>query len=288
MVPALRGQRSATIHRLGLLDDGEWDRTSPVTVGTDGLLPTVREIAAHLILTDEAILSARTLIARIRSGGDHRWDAAEIERRAAQTPGQLLASLATSRDRMARLASSSIRMAGGRPLRGTTGRQPLEQWWCRRVLHEWLHEQDIADATGGQGDLPVAHVASVLTDAVLRDLPFTALPRADLPTGIVRLMVDTSPRLAPDDGIPVAMPGRRTWSVDFARKHFGPRVVGIPDATVWLQAAGLAFLAGSRRQVDELAPFLLRVEGDRDLARGLLDVVSGSGLMAGEGVMAVG
>ena len=288
VVPALRGQRSATIHRLALLDDTEWDRTSPVVVGSDGMLPTVRELAAHLVLTDEAVLSARNLVTRIRAGGDHRWDDAEIQRRAEQTPGQLLAALATARDRVTRLASSSIRMAAGMPVRSAAGRQPLEQWWSRRVVHEWLHEQDIVAATGGAGSFPVAHVANVLAASILRDLPLGALPRADMPTGMVRLLVDVSPRVDAAEGIPPAPPGRRTWSVDFARKHFGPRVAGIPDATVWLHARGLGLLAGGRRAPEELAPRLLRMEGDEALAATFLTLLHGCVVASGEGAAAVG
>jgi hypothetical protein len=109
---------------------------------------------------------------------------------------------------------------------------------------------------------------------------------------VVRLVIDEHPSLAQPTvgapsaqlgevppvllgGVPPAQPGRHTWSVDFARRHFGPRVTAMPDATAWLHVTGLALLAGGRQSRVELESQLLIIDGDAHLAGSLLDAIAG-------------
>ena len=278
LIAALRTQRGATIHRLAALDEAAWGCPTPLAPGPDGSPPTVAAVAAHLVLADEVALGPRPVLARLLGRDDHRWDAASIARLAALTPGELLAALARRGETLARLANATAGAAGRVPVRGSLGRQPLLLWWYRRILHEWLHEHDIAVATGGATSTPTPDVAEVLAAAVLHALPAAALPHVPVTTGTVRLLVDVAPVQPPDDAeLPPPAAGRRTWGFDFARKQYGPRVVGLPDASVWLHASGLALVAGHRTSWRDLPPAQLRIVGQHDLAAELLDTVENAG-----------
>jgi hypothetical protein len=152
-------------------------------------------------------------------------------------------------------------------LRGPFGRQPLLQVLAMRVVHEWLHERDLAAAQGTAAPPPDEAVAELLADVVLCALPVATLPRVRREQGVVRLEVAIHP--GPEGG----PPRQRVYSVDFARRQYGPRVMATPDATVSLTAEGLVLLATHRSSSDDPA-LGLRVTGARDLAAAVVDAIT--------------
>ena len=206
---------------------------------------------------------------------EHRWDVGQITPLAESTPGELLAALARRGETVVRVAAGAASAMTPLTMRGWSVSSSVLDRWPRRVVHEWLHESDIASV---DGDVPVPRMAvgDLLISSVLRTIQLQVLPQTQTAAGVVRLVIDPHPSLAePSDVVPPAHHGRRTWSVDFARRHYGPRVTALPDATVWLHVTGLALLAGGRLSREALESRWLVIDGNADLAWELLDGVAG-------------
>lgn len=260
-VTALRRQRAATLARLAQLPDRSWD--APCLHDW-----RIRDVAAHLIALDEASVRGRLVQAMNASGSRLEVEAGNqgsLARWADRSPAELLDALEQWGNRLARLVDRLPSAALRLPFRGPYGRQPLLFVPYRRVLDGWVHECDVAWATDPTGDrepvIPDPGVPDVLAAAVLASLPHLALPRAPRTSGVVRLVVNT------------AEEQWRTWSVDFARRQYGSRVVARPDAVVRTDALTLALLAEARWSWAEQPRDRISVEGDEDIAAALLDVV---------------
>lgn len=221
------------------------------------------------------------------------WHDGGVAAWANASPGEVLAALAHHGDRVAALVRATPSAAVNVAAPGSQGRrQFLLQALCRRVFHEFAHCDDMAAAAGVVDDLkePSRPVAAALAFTVLQRLPVQVLPAVAADAGVVRLVVDP----AAADGCPpqlrhaaVAQPlppalsaappftcGRQTWGLDFARKHYGPRVSARPDAVVVATVGSLALLHAGRRAWRELAPAQLSITGDLELAALLLDAVA--------------
>lgn len=270
-------QRESLLRRLAALDDAQWDLICPApspptdVVRLDEPQRSIREVVAHLLVVDTMVLSG----ASPRPGVQRRldapgaWDLRRIQPLAAAPPADLLSQLATSGKRFGRLVDSAPAPLRRIPVRGPFGRQPLAQLITRRVLHEWLHEHDIAAAaadTSTTGPLPTSvGVAAALADALLQLLPADVLPRTGGDAGVVRLVLE----LGED---PAGGVRRIIWGLDFGRRQYGPRVVRPADATIRTHAATLALLAHGRS--DRLGQeSCVDVEGDAELAAGLLQAL---------------
>jgi uncharacterized protein (TIGR03083 family) len=269
-VAALREQRQATLQRLAALDVADWDL--PCLPGWQ-----VRDVVAHLLAVDEATMTGR-LVRPLLGATDRRaferWNDEALLRWRGADPEMLLAGLARWGERVQRFVRTTPAVAGRLPIRGPFGSQPLLFLAYRRVLDEWVHNEDIAAVTTSvQGPVRTEHTAAVaesLADAVLGTLPMLSLPRVQRPVGAVRLVID----LVLPGGSPAQVPlAPRVWGVDFARHHYGPRVTTDPDATVRLSAAALALIAEDRVRWQDLAEPWITIEGDKALAEQLLDAV---------------
>lgn len=169
---------------------------------------------------------------------------------------------------------------GGRRLRARLGRTPRLLWGLaiaaapgRRltlaealacyVQREWATLADPLDdrdeASGGIV-LPPGPASLVITDAALARLPVEVLPHAAPRVGVVRLEVAPLPESAPI----------RWWGVDFARKHYGPRVTALPDARVEVWGGALARILDGAVDWQVLEGHGLAIEGDRELAAACL------------------
>lgn len=261
VVAALRSQRRATLTRLARLPDRGWD---------DLCMPgwRVRDVAAHLVALDEAAVTGR-LVQAMRGAGDRveldHWNDVELAQWAHRSPSELLDALEQAGRRLARLAGRLPSAALQVPFRSRYGRQPVLFVLYRRVLEEWVHECDVAWATGSSDDREPAPAADgvpdVLAAAVLAGLPHLALPRSARTSGVVRLVVNTGEEQW------------RTWSVDFARRQYGSRVAARPDAVVRTDALTLALIAEARWSWSEQPRDRISVEGDEEIAAALLEVV---------------
>ncbi len=169
---------------------------------------------------------------------------------------------------------------GGRLLRARLRRTPRLVWGLllasgpgRRltlaealacyVQREWA---TLADPLGDRDEapgglvLPPAPAGLVITDAALARLPVEVLPHAAPRVGVVRLEVAPLPGAAPI----------RWWGVDFARKHYGPRVTALPDARVEVWGGALARILDGAVDWQALEGRGLAIEGDRELAAACL------------------
>jgi hypothetical protein len=275
LIAAVYAQREATLRRVATLPDRGWDLPCPVPATPEGVVRLdvpvrrVRDLVAHLIVVDELVLRGgplRSWMNLRRLGSSGTWDPHQIRPLAQRSPTDLVTLLARRGERFAQLAAAAPAAVGHLPLRGPFGRQPLLHTVARRVVHEWLHERDLGVAQGLAAKDPARVVGEAIADTVLSGLPATTLPHLALDRGVVRLQLTLEP-----DG-PTPAPPRR-WSVDFARRQYGPRVTAAPDATVCMTATALGLLATHRATPAE--PDLgLRIDGDADLAGALLDAIT--------------
>lgn len=275
IITGLSQQRESLLRRLAMLDDRSWDLVCPApaappdVVRLDEPQRTVRQVVAHLLVIDQMVLRGGALRTfGGRHGLDHPggWDLRRVQPLAAAPPAELVSLLAQRGARFARRIDAAPAPLRRIPVPGAFGRQSVAGLVTRRILHEWLHEQDIAAATApGAAPSAGAAVAEAIADAVLQLLPTEVLPRTGLETGVIRLVLD----LGPD-----AAPSRRTiWGLDFARRQYGPRVLARPEATIRLRATTLALLAHGRSDRLDDRP-CADVEGDPALADVLLQALT--------------
>lgn len=273
IVAGLAAQRDATVRRLAALPEPAWTLPCPLPAPVPGLgVPRVRDLVVHLVLGDECLASTRRLVgsdAARRLDRARRWDAAALQRFDAAATADLVDRLLDGGDRLLRIVGATPAVVGRLPIRGRG--LPVLRLLAMRVVHEWVHEHDIALATGVPGPVatqPAPDVAGVLTYALLERVADRVLPRIDRSSGVVRLVVDPEPSA---DAVPA---GRLTWNVDFARRQFGVRVTATPDAKIETTAAALALLLARRLDWRAATPDHLRVSGDAELADALLGGLS--------------
>lgn len=279
LIAAVYEQRESTLRRVATLSDEQWETVCPSprvprdVIRLEAPSRRVKDLVAHLIVVDEMAMRGGALLSwagmrRLESPG--AWDQRRITPLTDLSVTELVTLLARRGERFGHLASAAPTAVAHLPVRGPFGRQPLLQVVGRRVLHEWLHEGDIAAGQGHQRrGLPARPVAEVLADAVLGGLHAATLPRVTLAAGVVRLLVDVEEGGSTD----VSAPGRRVWSVDFARHQYGPRVAAAPDATVRTSASALALVANGRASWGDDAA-ALEVTGDVAMAWELLDEIA--------------
>lgn len=264
---AVHLQRERTVALLEGLGPGDWDRPC---------LPrwAVRDVAAHLVASDQASITGAIVRPLILAAGDRsvveRWNDQAVLRWRDCAPEELTAALRRWGGRTERLARLVPAAASRLPLHTPYGRHPVVFLLYLRVWDEWVHEQDVRWALGDARDgftAPPLPIAEALADMVLAVLPRRRLPEVSARVGVARLVVD----LAPPDGPTSARPV--VWGVDFARRQYGTRVTAAPDAEVRLHAGALALLLASRVDWRAWEPELLTVQGDRELAAALLDAV---------------
>lgn len=274
LVCATYEQREALLRRMARLSDAAWDRPCPVPNPPAGVVRleeprrAVRDVVAHLLLIDKMVLRGGALrawsgIRRLEHPG--AWDLRRIEPLAALDVAELVTLLARHGERFGRLIGGAPAALRRVPVSGPFGRLPLSSLVGRRVLHEWLHEHDIAVATHSGVPVMSAAVSGVAADAVLQLLPVVGLPGMALEQGVVRVVVTC--------GAAQGRSVRRIWGIDFARRQYGPRVVRPADAVIRVDAATLALLTNGRgeRVAQTACP---DVSGHADLGLQLLEAWS--------------
>ncbi|MPZ73079.1 MAG: hypothetical protein GEU74_07580 [Nitriliruptorales bacterium] len=279
---AVAEQRQSLLRAVATLPDDAWDVVCPNPAAAQGVVRldepvrTVRDLVAHVCVVDGLSLGAnpvRPWDALWRLEMPSGWDRRRVMPFLDLSPSDLLGVLARSGDRVVRMVSATPPAMGRLPVTGPFGRQPLVQLVTQRVLHEWLHERDVVDAIAGgpprRVPSPQPAVAEAIVDVILAMMPEQVLPRADADGGVVRLIIDIDSGASNDDGVVGA---RRVWAADFARRHYGPRVVVSPDATVRMDAATLALLTNGRWDRVGWGNCVM-IDGDEALGKLLLDAI---------------
>jgi uncharacterized protein (TIGR03083 family) len=257
VLEAIRGQRARTLALLEPLSVEQWE--IEVTPGW-----RTREVAAHLITTDEGALTGRMLAVGLRPQPDggisaiEDWNNKQVSRWADRPIPSLLKGL----ERWGRRLERTLRMTPGRvsrrPIPTPFGKVSLHWLAMLRVYDEWVHGEDVRRALGVPPD---DHPEAVRAPArqLLAGVPFQTLPR---------LFGGTRGRAAirfSDLDLPAL-------GVDLGARRFG---FGIPaDATIVAPAATLIMIAARRDRWDAAErERRLSVEGDRPAAEALLDAL---------------
>lgn len=275
---AVYEQRESLLRRVATLTDAEWDLVCPApappadVVRIDEPRRSVREVVAHLLVVDDMVLRGGAFRAwaglrRLEHPGG--WDLRRISPLAELPVSELVTLLARRGERFGRLVSEAPGAVRRLPVPGPFGRQPLAGVLSRRVLHEWLHEQDIAAATEESPGVAMSpSIATVATGALLRLLPDAVLPRMSLNAGVVRVVVELADERAAGGSVQ-----RCIWGLDFTRRQYGPRVLAPADATVRVEAPALAMLAYGRG--DRLGDgSCVTVDGDEAMAGAFLSALA--------------
>lgn len=249
----VRAQRERTIALLETLGPTDWEQI--VTPGW-----RVREVAAHLITTDEAAATGRMLAIGFNKDVTEieRWNETQVGKWADRPIPSLLHAL----DKWGRVLTRMIRAlptaVTAKPFPTPLGKVGVDWLGMMRVYDEWIHDEDIRRVFALPSDAapdalePVArHLFAVL--------PLQTLPRLARREGVIHLAY-------PDLDLPV-------FGIDLAHHRYGWGL-GAPDAVVRCPAAPFVMIAAGRdRWADAEAAGVLEIDGDRELAAAFLDVL---------------
>ena len=253
-VDALRAQRAHTLALLEDLTDTQWE--TEIVLGW-----RTREVAAHLVSTDEASLTGKFLLWGIKQKPIpeiEAWNERQVSKWADRPIPELLQGLEKWGRRFARVASAAPRRLASLSFPNGFGRVSLLWLGMLRIYDEWVHLEDVRRALslpddGGVDTLPAA------AKFMLAGIPIQTL--SEIPGGAAGTLAIGF--------VDVETP---TLSVDLGTRRFG---IGLPaDAQVKGPAASLIMVAAGRdpwREVEVAGH--LRISGDRKAAETFLDVL---------------
>lgn len=250
----VRAQREATIRLLETLGPTDWEQI--VTPGW-----RVREVAAHLISTDESAVTGRMFAVGFNRDISEieQWNETQVPRWADRPTPSLLHALGVWSRRMTRMVRALPAAATARAFPTPLGKVSLNYLGMLRVYDEWIHDEDIRRAFGLPSDASVE-----VLEPVARQM-FAVLPHQTLPL-LDRTMQGMIAISYTDLDLP-------PFCIDLARHRYGWSL-GAPDATIRAAAAPMVMVAARRdRWQDAEAAGTLAIEGDRVSAEALLSVL---------------
>lgn len=258
VIGAVAAQRARTIGLLEPLSPGQWD--APALPGW-----RVREVAGHLVASDQGALTGRMLRMGVRPQADggleavEAWNEEEVHRWSDRPPGEIIAGLRTWGGRGVALFRAMPAAVLRRRVPLPFGKVPLLFLGQIRVFDEWVHEQDIRRALG----MDPAHDLPTLTAAARAMLAVMPLQTR------IHMPADTKGTLAIRfDGLDVA-----PLFVDLLTKEFGYDG-GNVDATITATAPALIMSAAHRDSWrDHEAAAAIRIDGDRAVGEAFLDAM---------------
>jgi uncharacterized protein (TIGR03083 family) len=258
VMEAVHEQRQRTLELMRGLPEAEWERI---------VVPRwrVRELAAHMITTDEGTLTGRILtigFTKDAVGGIPKveaWNDKQVARWADRPIPELMRGMEKWGSRLERFAGM-VPKALGRPAVPTPfGRLSLLWLAGLRVYDEWVHREDLRRALGMPSD-DEPQVVGPVARMLQAGIPIQSVPRvAPGSSGRVSLAFD-------DVDLP-------PMGVDLAAKTYGYGVDG-SDARVAGRAADVIMVAARRdtwRDTESAGG--LKVEGDRSAAAAFLDAL---------------
>jgi uncharacterized protein (TIGR03083 family) len=258
VIHAIHNQRQRMLDLLRALPEADWEKI---------VVPRwrVRELAAHMITTDEGTLTGRLLtigFTRDPVGGVSKveaWNDKQVARWADRPIPELLAGLAKWGRRLERLTGAVPSFIAKRTMPTPLGRASLLWLAGLRVYDEWVHREDFRRAFGmsPDDDPDVVGPAARMLQA---GIPMQSLPRiAERSKGSVTIVFDD-----------VELP---PLGINLTAKRFGYGVQG-NDARIAGRAAPLVMVAARRDAWrDAEASGALKVEGDRAAAGSVLEAL---------------
>jgi uncharacterized protein (TIGR03083 family) len=255
VIDAVRSQRARTIALLEDLSEDQWEVE---------VVPRwrVREVAAHLITTDEASLLLKYAglgFKRVPLSELEAWNDRQVEREASKPIPALIHALDAWGRRLVRVFSVPPAPIMRATLPTPFGKVSLAWLGMLRVYDEWVHLEDTRRALSLPGDDSRDAVLPVAKE-LLAGIPIQTLP--DVPAGASGLVsigfsdVDLAPL-----GIDL---GARRYGTALAKN--GSRVVGDAPTLIMIAAGRDAW-----REAETAGR--IRIEGDRKPAEILLDVL---------------
>jgi len=254
VVGALRAQRAYTLAVLEDLTEAQWSTE---------ILPgwRTREVAAHLVSTDEASLTGKFLLWGFKRKSNPEigaWNDRQVPKWADRPTRELLDGLEKWGRRVARVAALPPKRLASLRFPNGFGRVSLLWLAMLRIYDEWVHLEDIRRVLSLPNDAGVDTLPSA-AKFMLAGIPIQTLPEiAEGAAGTVLIgFVDVdTPQL----------------SIDLGTRRFG---VGLPaDAQVKGPAASLIMVAAGRDPWREAeAAGHLRITGDRKAAEVFLDAL---------------
>jgi len=255
---AIHDQRQRTLALLRDLPEADWERI---------VVPRwrVRELAAHMITTDEGTLSGRIFsigFTKDAVGGIPKieaWNDRQVARWADRPVPELLAGVEKWGGRLERLTRMVPGPAARPALPTPFGRVSLLWLAGLRVYDEWVHREDLRRALGLPSDdeaLVVRPVARMLQAGI----PVQSLPRVAAGSkGTVALGFD-------DLDLPA-------MGFDLGARTYGYGIESV-DARIAGRAAGVIMVAARRDAWrDAESSGGLKIEGDRAAAEAFLDAM---------------
>jgi len=258
VMEAVHDQRQRTMTILRDLPELEWERI---------VVPRwrVRELAAHMITTDEGTLTGRILtigFTKDAVGGIPKieaWNDRQVARWADRPIPELLRGMEKWGARLERLSAFVPSAIGRRAIPTPFGTLSLIWLAGLRVYDEWVHREDLRRALAMPSDDDPAVVGPVVR-MLQAGIPIQSLPRvAAGASGRVSIAFD-------DLDLPA-------FGVDLGAKTYGYGVDGA-DARIAGRAADVIMVAARRDTWrDTESSGGLKVEGDRGAAEGFLDAL---------------
>jgi uncharacterized protein (TIGR03083 family) len=258
VLAGVKAQRERTVALLRSISDADWERI---------VVPRwrVREVAGHLVSSDEGTLTGRILTVGFTRRGDEAmskievWNDKQAARWADRPIPEILKGLEVWARRIERLSSAIPAGLAGRVIPTPFGRVSLTWLASIRIYDEWVHMEDLRRVFGMQPD-----------DAPPSVLPIARQIYAGIP-------VQTFPRIPADASGKVSLSfgdiDLPTLGIDLGLRRYGYGL-DAPEARITAPTAALAMVAARRDPwQDAEAAGALKVEGDRNAADAFLESI---------------
>lgn len=258
VLEAIHDQRQRTLALLRELPEPDWERI---------VVPRwrVREVAAHMITTDEGSLTGRILAVGFTkdSVGSipkvEAWNDRQVSRWADRPIPELIRGLEKWGNRMERLARMIPARFARTRIPTPFGKLSPVYLAAFRAFDEWVHREDLRRTLGMPSDDEPAVIRPVAR-MLHAGIPVQSLPRV-LPGASGRVALAFDDLELPDLGF------------DLGLRRYGYGVEGA-DARIAGRASALIMVAARRDPwQDAEAAGALKVDGDRASAEGLLEAL---------------
>lgn len=258
VLAAVHDQRERTLAFLRTFSEADWERI---------IVPRwrLREVAGHLVSSDEGTLTGRVLTVGFTKRGDvalskiEVWNDKQAARWADRPIPEILRGLEVWARRIERLANAIPARLAGSAVPTPFGRVSLVWLASLRIYDEWIHMEDVRRVFGLPADDAPASVRPIGRQ-LFAGIPVQTFPRVEeKASGRVGLELT-------DVDLPVL-------GMDLGLRRFGYGVEA-SDARITAPTSALAMVAARRDPwQDAEAAGAIKVEGDRTAADAFLEAL---------------